>query len=76
MAKVLQAQYNGLSGSFAASTTRYMDSQAQARGNQGTEANNTTIYRQGGVLSNLYVNVFTNDRAATTLRTNRLCSEF
>lgn len=71
MATVLQAQYNGLSGSFAASTTRYLDSGAQARGNQGTEANVTTIYRQGGVLSNLYINVITNDRGGTTFRTRK-----
>ena len=71
MATVLQAQYNGLSGNFSASTTRYLDSQAQARGNQGTEANVATIYRQGGVLSNLYINVITNDRGTTTFRTRK-----
>ena len=57
--------------SVAASTTLYINLAANARlsGTVTAETNLQTTYRSAGTLSNLYINILTNDRAASTLRT-------
>lgn len=72
MAKIIY-QTAGGTISIAASTTLYAALTANCRisGSVLTETFLQTTYRSAGVLSNLYVNILTNDRAASTLRTRK-----
>ena len=70
MATVLN-QIGNPTSSIAASTTNFYGIVANSRFSATTEANITTIWRTGGTLSNLYINILTNDRAASTFRTRK-----
>lgn len=66
-------QQQGAGISIAASTTRYMPLGCNNRFSDDflDEARAQITYRSGGVLSNLFINVLTNDRAASTFRTRK-----
>lgn len=56
----------------AASSTRYLFlGSGPALGPSTTEANRTNSLRAGGVLSRLYINVLSNDRGTSTLRSRK-----
>lgn len=70
MSKVME--YIGSNLSVAASTTTYCPLFGSFRGiNNGTESVNVLTRRKAGTLSLLYINVITNDRAASTFRTRK-----
>ena len=60
------------SNSQAASVTNYLRLHGNDRSNvTTTEALRVSIWRSNGTLSNLYINILTNDRAASTFRTRK-----
>jgi hypothetical protein len=75
MAKVLHQGASG-TNSRAASATGY----ARLTGNgrhtvTSGESGRTTLWRTTGVLSNLYINILTNDRGASTFRTRKASAD-
>ena len=68
-------QRHSLPGSVAASNTAFHHlSSNSAFSSSTTESNRIMIWRTGGVLSNLYILILTNDRGTSTLRTRKTTS--
>ncbi len=66
-------QQQGAAISLAASLTRYMQITANSRFSDDvfTESIANNTFRSGGVLSNLFINILTNDRDASSFRTRK-----